>query len=355
MNPELIKKYLRGRCTRSEEIELLEWIDSIQANKSFGDELIKSLEISNDQAEDFDLDRLHDKLKERLNIEQLITSLKNSEEERMAGDPIDLHEYYSQSKRSFRNTFTKIAAAILLLLSAGFAIYSGFLKEKESLIAVEDDRWVLKKTGRGQRLTSVLPDGSKVILNYNTELKYPGAFSDSIRMIELTGEAYFDVVRDANKPFVVDAGDLKVRVLGTLFAVSSRQGDRNSAVSLVSGKVEVGAPDQNRKDFIAMSPGEAVVFDGLTDTFERYAYIPDHFISWTDDIISFTEASYEEVCGELENWFDVVISTKGPIPSWKFTATFEKENLVNILEGISRSQKIKYELMDKKVTIYTKK
>ena len=131
------------------------------------------------------------------------------------------------------------------------------------------------KVPRGGEYTLVLADGSKVFLNAESSLKYPVLFSGDLRKVKLEGEAYFEVKRNPEKPFVVDIGGMQVNVLGTTFGIRAYADEREIRTTLVSGRVNVSAG----KQVYELKPSEQAVFDKQTGIECRFAGVLQH----TDD------------------------------------------------------------------------
>lgn len=355
MDPELIKRFFNNQCSRQEVIQVLEWISSLNSKNEFNQDF--DANIDNIQpATNYDIDSLYERTKEKLNMEQLVASLKDDLEHEHNNIHSISQTTSEREKIPLWHKSLKIAAAVSLLILIGVSLYfisvnNVQYKDKNAL-----QQMVVKETEKGQKLTTVLPDGSSVVMNYKTKLTFPEQFTDTLRVVELDGEAFFDIISNPDRPLVVRTGNLSIRVLGTSFAVESRVEDSTSTVSLVRGRVEVKRTDKGDKTDkpVIMSPGESIVYDPGTQTIQKLDYIPEEKLVWKAGIIQFNKASYREVMNELENWFDVEIITNGPSPSWKFTAKYENENLENILQGISDAQHIDYELSNKKVIIKTK-
>jgi transmembrane sensor len=145
-------------------------------------------------------------------------------------------------------TILKIAASIVILLSLSLLL----LQESGEKIQPEESEVVVyktKKTRRGEKLTLMLPDGSKVKLNSESSLKYPTSFGDQ-REVSMEGEVYFEVERDSLKPFIVKTGEVNTEVLGTSFNINYSLGDSMVQVAVTSGKVAVTSQHVNEKFYL---------------------------------------------------------------------------------------------------------
>ncbi len=148
---------------------------------------------------------------------------------------------------------------------------------------------------RGGEYTLVLADGSKVFLNAESSLKYPVLFSGDLRKVKLEGEAYFEVKRNPEKPFVVDIGGMQVNVLGTTFGIRAYADEREIRTTLVSGRVNVSAG----KQVYELKPSEQAVFDKQTEAVKVAAVDTELFVGWKDGRLVFDNCSLERIFERL--------------------------------------------------------
>lgn len=159
------------------------------------------------------------------------------------------------------NIWGKIAAVIIPMLLLGMAamFFTGRESDKREL------NMASIVTANRERATVILPDGTEVTMNSDSRLSYSPYFTnDSIRSVTLSGEAYFNVSKDASHPFVVSIENLKVRVLGTSFNVKGRQDDSEVKVALIDGSVELVSPDRH----VVLKPKEVAAYNRANNTFE---------------------------------------------------------------------------------------
>jgi transmembrane sensor len=193
-----------------------------------------------------------------------------------------------------------------------------------------------------------LPDGSQVTLNANSSLRYPEKFSNGQRIVYLKGEAYFEVVHDRKKPFIIYSGALKTQVLGTTFTVSAYNEQKPQSVTVLTGKV--GVMDQSNKAQAILTPGLCAVTDLKSKSLKvsRMAD-PMDAIAWMDDKMMFEDATLADVATALSNKYAVsVVINNQRIASRHITAIFQNQTLPDILNGITRLTHAKYHV-DKNV------
>lgn len=136
--------------------------------------------------------------------------------------------------------------------------------------------------GMGERREIVLPDSTHVWLNAGTKLIYPKQFNRSMRQVYLSGEMFADVRRDEDRPFIVSADRLEVKVLGTQFNLKSYQEDAKSEVSLVRGKVSVGIKASKMNGKLTLAPGDILRFNKTNNHIDFLNFDPDSYANWID-------------------------------------------------------------------------
>jgi ferric-dicitrate binding protein FerR (iron transport regulator) len=187
------------------------------------------------------------------------------------------------------------------------------------------------------------------MLNSLTTLKYPEQFSDSVRRVELAGEAFFKVKRDVNRAFVVGTGRISTRVLGTSFNIRNNKGEENILIALLSGRVNIQTPAQS----FTLEKGDMAVFDRETETtnLKQWDYVKD--FGWKDGILYFDRATMVEIAGKLEDWYGVNITIIGKNHKrGHFTGSFNNESLKNVLESLSFTFDFSYKWEGDNVSIH---
>ena len=158
------------------------------------------------------------------------------------------------------------------------------------------------KIPRGGEFRLKLSDGTKVWLNADSELKYPVCFDEKERKVYLSGEAYFEVTKDSDRPFYVVTEEVQIRVYGTEFNVNTNQQGKIHTV-LVNGKV--GVKKRGMTGEIAMKPGELASFDRKAGTFEVKEVDVRQYVLWKDGYFTFENESLEQILNTLSLWYDV--------------------------------------------------
>lgn len=213
-----------------------------------------------------------------------------------------------------------------------------------SSVAVEYNVLTTPRSGQFQ-LT--LPDGSRVWLNNVSSLRYPTSFQGSDRRVELTGEAYFEVARDARKPFVVQVKDASIKVLGTSFNVMAYPEEAGSQTTLLTGAVQVKAgtaevklhPDEQAQ---VSSNGELNVVKDVPSA---------DIVSWKDGFFYFGRASFAEVMRQLARWYDIDVVYKGKVPDMEFGGKVDRSLPLNDLLKFLDKNQIHFRLEGRKLIV----
>lgn len=172
-------------------------------------------------------------------------------------------------------------------------------------------------------LKTVLPDGSAVYLNSVSQLKFPASFSGSERRVELVGEAYFEVVKDAKRPFIVTTKSQSIKVLGTSFNVSAYADDRCESVVLASGSVSLSAANNAP---LTMKPGEMATLQSNSGQYLVENVNTRNYSAWKDGVFIFNRMPLDEIMARLARWYDVDIVFADPrAGKLHFTGAVEKE------------------------------
>jgi ferric-dicitrate binding protein FerR (iron transport regulator) len=180
-----------------------------------------------------------------------------------------------------------------------------------------------------------LPDNSVVTLNTSGVVTFPEHFRGNKRKVSLTGEAYFEVRKDPGRPFIVDAGEIQVKVLGTSFIVSNSASQQEARVAVRTGKVAV-TPHQTKTSIVL--PHEALIYDKQKNS-RRIDHQVEVNTQWTTKQFVFRSTSIPKVFNALEEHFGITILTSDPaIQALTFTGTFSpKDSLPEIFKIIDLS------------------
>ncbi|MGL5703872.1 MAG: FecR family protein [Tannerellaceae bacterium] len=195
-----------------------------------------------------------------------------------------------------------------------------------------------------------LADGTRVKLNSRSELIYPDNFTEQTREVTLIGEAYFDVAKDASKPFIVKANGIDVKVLGTSFNVSCYEKQSTIETTLVEGKVAVILPDRKEE---VITPSQQLVFDKAKQTSATATVDTRIYTSWINNKLIFKNERIDVILAKLQYWYDFEIEYDNEsIKENRFSLEIDKNTDLNkILDLINFTSNIKLIKTDHKITL----
>ncbi|MFZ4583235.1 MAG: FecR family protein [Paludibacter sp.] len=304
----IYKKFLYGSVRKEEFLEMRHAL-----NKSDLQEL-KNL-LSDEWNEDMNLEVMTEKDKEDIRSK------------------LNFYVEYDK-KRLFRKRMNRFAAVVIpfvIILSAVLYVFQPTVKsEKDFVVTVK----------QGNRAQVTLPDQSKVWMNSNSKLIYRNG-ENNTREVKLIGEAFFKVVKDKSRPFIVSANNIQVEVLGTSFNVNARQGSDIIETSLVEGSIKLTGSELSQ-DYL-LKPNEKAIYSTMTKTIKIEATDNEVETAWKDNKFQFKSERFGIVVKRLEEWYGVKIISKCPnIENDLISGAFKGENLETVLETFAIQYKIKY-------------
>jgi transmembrane sensor len=202
----------------------------------------------------------------------------------------------------------------------------------------------------GVKSTLTMQDGSKVLLNSGSSVRFIKNFEEDKRVIYLMGEAYFEVSKDTLRPFSVITGDVTTTALGTSFNISAYPHEVLK-ISLVEGKVEVDvAPTKDSR--VLLEKGQALKININSGDVKKEQFDSELVLAWTKKKIIFQGVKLAEAVRILENWYGVKFKFQNsPSPDLLLYGVFQDETLENILEGLSYSVRFRYKIKNDEVII----
>lgn len=259
---------------------------------------------------------------------------------------------YEQTRFSAHGfMWLKIAAVFVISLSLLFAIYELADRYGAFNPNVVEVKVIEKVSLPGQKITTMLPDGTTVTLNADSRLIVPAHFKENIREVNLQGEAYFDVARDETRPFVITTDNIKVEVLGTSFNVKSYGEGSLGSVAVASGKVAVSKVGSLHEK-VDLKPGEKVNFQpkGLS---EKIPFNWEEEFGWKENILLFKGEDLNEILETLRKWYGVKfhIETTRIEFNKRFSGRYKDASLKAVLEGLSFVYNFSYSMEGKTVTL----
>jgi len=190
-----------------------------------------------------------------------------------------------------------------------------------------------------------LSDGTKVVLNAGSKIRYPNYFTGPNRTVELEGEAYFEVAKDKQRPFLVKAKNASIEVLGTHFNVDTYEQQDKVEVTLLEGSVKITKEGTNN----ILLPGQKAIVSRAIDIIKADT---SQAIAWTNNLFNFKGMELKEILTQVSDWYDIEVDEKLQVPEIKLSGIISRDlPLSKILELISMSSGLQFSLNEKKIIL----
>lgn len=320
LTEELITRYLAGEALPEEAMALHDWIKESDQNRKRFDEFKKAWQLGE-----------HENNMQSNDKEFVWTNIKR----------ITSESFLREKKANPTFTVFRIAALIIITVGAGWLLYSTQKEEQpySPPIVFRSETSTLERT---------LPDNSQIILNRFSRLAFNDDFGHYSRHVSLSGECYFDVTHQENKDFVVSIGELQIKVLGTIFNVRYDSLSSTIRTSVSKGLVMMS----NQRDSLLVEAGQAGTYHHLNQTFTLAPHFDSNNLSYATKIMVFNDASLLEIASILEATYGVIFQFADPkLKECRMSSTFHEDSLDFVLDVVSATLKIEYEIKDKVVTI----
>lgn len=192
------------------------------------------------------------------------------------------------------------------------------------------------RTPRGGQYQLVLADGSKVWMNAGSSLRFPTSFPGKEREVVLSGEAYFEIAKDPQRPFRVKVNNMQVQVLGTHFNVMAYDNEITAAVTLLEGSVVV----QRNNEHVKMRPGQQVQSGAETGLKLLNNVDMEETVAWKNGFFQFNHTSLPVLMRQLERWYNIDVVYLGKIPDRKFGGKIPRKSNLNEVQQILELSKV---------------
>lgn len=191
-------------------------------------------------------------------------------------------------------------------------------------------------TPRGGQIQLVLPDGTAVWLNSASSLRYPAVFKGAERIVELTGEAYFEVAPDARQPFKVKLNGMLVDVLGTSFNIHAYTDEPVVTTTLVQGSVRVTNQYPKKEKSKILTPGEQAVVSA--DQLLTQQADLEQVLSWKNGLFVFEDRKLADILREIARWYDIDIENRAPLSGERYGGIINRHNtLAKVVELLQQN------------------
>lgn len=336
MKKEILVKYIRNQCTANELNEVQRWLNTDWENEEVKTWILSDWSAYHEPSnleDDEQFSAIFDRIQEKIDHKQ-----DNLEKDRN-----------TLTLSVITNWITK-AAAILLIPALTFLFYT--LSEKR----IESDKYAKLAVDSieviapmGSRTMVQLSDGSVVHLNYGSKIKYPQFFSGDKRDITLTGEGFFEVAHNPKKPFIVKAGKLHIKAVGTTFNVLAYPDYDVVETTLVNGKVVLNKVSPDARHTIGtMTPGQHVKYNLKTGAMTCSEGNIKKYIAWKNGELIFEDTPIPKVAERLSRMFNVDFEIDDDIKDYIYTVTLRDESLIQILDLITIATPVDYKMLPRK-------
>jgi ferric-dicitrate binding protein FerR (iron transport regulator) len=241
-------------------------------------------------------------------------------------------------------------AAVLAFFFCSIPLYQ-YMRDRSQQSAENAVQWSMSKTQVGKMLKVILADGSEIMLNSGSRIRYPRQFTGAKREIDLDGEAFFKVKHNAKQPFLVNTGTVTTMVLGTSFNIRAYSGMERIAITVATGKVGVMA---SGKTLALLLPNQQISVHKANGRFELTEVPSQTASQWRQGLIRLDGASFSELALVIKNTWGLTLETKSDrLAAANFKTTFYTHNqITEVMKAISKITDAQYRIRDHIITLY---
>ncbi len=317
----LLTAIWEGKATPAQKLQFDNWLNESEANRNYYRALSR-ITLKEEKMPEESRKRILDKV---------ITGIARKE-----------------NKREVLILRWSLAASIALIvsLSAFFLVSQKFRTPAPSMVEAQ--------TAYGVKSRVTLPDGSVVFLNSGSRLNYPSQFTGEERQVSLSGEAYFEVTHNADKPFVVHTGKARTKVYGTHFNISAYSQDNKVETTLLEGRVGISlGPDESGMEEIILAPDQQAICNLKTNKISIRKVDASLTTVWKEGRCYFENESFASIAKKLERTFNVGIVISSPeLARQSFNGLFSKNrNIFQLLDVMKINSHFSYKVVNDTIFI----
>jgi ferric-dicitrate binding protein FerR (iron transport regulator) len=308
----LLHKYIENRCSEDELYTLLHWLKSSDSKDGFdlvGRSVWNHLNKKISYPEDKKMMMLNREVSYLL---QRIRQKKTAASQKISVNPV--------------KWLYGIAAAVLLIIIAG----TGYYLVRSGETSVISNKEIV--VSRGEIKEYTLDDGTHVVLNSGSKLTIPSDYNKDHREVEMTGEGFFDVIPNPEKPFIIKNGETRLKVLGTSFNLKSYEEDAFLALTVSTGKVLIDVPGMDIR--LRVNPLEHLSIDKQAGTLTKLKLDENYYAGWTNGTLYFDKTPIGEVIRSINRKYNKTVILSGPDYDNLISGTHDNKNLDAIIESI---------------------
>ncbi|SEK78888.1 FecR family protein [Parapedobacter koreensis] len=202
----------------------------------------------------------------------------------------------------------------------------------------------------GKKATLTLADGTRIYLNSGSTVRYPERFDDSIRLITFSGEAFFEVAKNAAQPFVIETQQSVTRVLGTAFNLREYEGDRTTTVVVAEGRVSFSAKQDRNQQLMLTANELGRLKDG--NVLKQQAVAAEYHTAWKENKLVFDDMPLEDIARTLTRWYGVEVTiVSHALAQQRYTGEFDHPSLQSVLKSLAFAIRFEYQTDGRHVTI----
>ncbi len=374
---KLYEKYLSGRCTPREEELLKNWQDEFELKDQAWE-----TEAMGDQDETKHL--IYSRLKDTINQPErgkdvqlrswfiaasLALLLLSGSVYMLLNKPPDVQEQIANAAESAAEEIAPGTNKAILTLADGseveldntrkgtlpgqgpvrIVLHEGQVAYKDAAgTGNQEEQYNRIATPRGGQYQVVLADGTKVWLNAASSLRFPAAFRGSVRKVMLTGEAYFEVAKNKDKPFKVAVNGMEVEVLGTHFNIMAYENEKDLKTTLLEGAVKVSTTAEK----VLLEPGQRAVLNKEKGNIQVGAADVEEAIAWKNGLFTFNNEDIKSIMRKVSRWYDVDVTYQGDMAGKDFAGTVSRsENVTEVLRMLELTGAVHYKIEGRRVTV----
>lgn len=357
---KLLVRYLSGECSKEEVGHVKKLIKSDPDKKRELTELEKTWSLTGElpleKNEEKSWEKVSSQLKEAEDHVTPIYSLKNNNDQ-LSEKKLHTSNSPTTVKANNFSWLLKIAAILLITSGISFIVYN--LQEQSVFENGQSQRAMQEiSTDQGERVRLKFSDGTEVLLNSSSLIRFPGKFVNNIREVELVkGEAYFNVENRGDIPFLVHTKDANIQVLGTKFNVNAYRTNEKVEVVVAEGKVAVRGNEvsQNSKEVVLTEGEFTEVAENGQPLLPRKVDLGIH-LAWIDKTIIFDYSSFEEVLNKINDHYGVEFEVRdSTLFDRRLTTVFSDESLTKVMEVVSLTLDLNFEQEGDKIILWDKR
>ncbi|MEF8810192.1 MAG: FecR domain-containing protein [Bacteroidales bacterium] len=312
-----LAKYLANEADKKEKAKVSRWVNKDKDNlKAFEEIKMYWNQIEHSQRSEINTEKAWNNLKNRIAAEEQTRPAREK--------PVF----------TFNNALLRYAAIAVLIIGIGTGAFFTYqqLNQPARTVTVDTPHDIRNKK-------VALPDGSLAYLNYNSKLNYPKQFRTGKREVTINGEVFFDVEKNPAKPFIINANNAQIEVLGTSFDVNTNLPDNKVEVLVQSGRIKVARRNKQDEHLIIEAGYKGIVGD---DMLKKEKQKDPNYLAWTTGRLVFKGQELEQVSKTLMRTYNVKINIGNPeIENYRITTNFTNESIDTVLNVIATTFNLK--------------